>query len=164
MESKNKAIITAAVTGAIHTPTMSPYLPVTPEQLVDEIIAVHDAGGAIAHLHVRDPKDGNPTADQDVFREIATEVKKHCDIVLCTTTGGRVGEAVEKRLEVVSNLRPELASLNAGSMNFAIFQALGRYKNWKFEWEKKYIEETEGKQTVHRLYPRDFWMLGPEAD
>ena len=75
------AIITAALTGAIHTPTMSPYLPITPQQLIDEILAVHEAGDAVAHLHVRDPKDGCPNADQDVFREIATEVKKHCDII-----------------------------------------------------------------------------------
>ena len=81
MESKNKVIITAAVTGAIHTPTMSTYLPVAPSRLVDETLAAPEAGGAVAHLHVRDPKDGNPTADQDVFREIATTVKKHCDAV-----------------------------------------------------------------------------------
>ena len=119
--SKKKAIITAALTGAIHTPTMSPYLPVTPKQLIEEILAVHKAGGAVAHLHVRDPQNGYPTADQDVFKEIATEVKKHCDIILCTTTGGRLGEPVEKRVQVVSTLRPELASLNAGSLNFALF-------------------------------------------
>jgi len=140
---KNKAIITAALTGAIHTPTMSPYLPITPEQLIDEILAVHEAGGAVAHLHVRDPKDGCPNADQDIFREIATEVKKHCDIILCTTTGGRLGESVEKRVQVVSTLKPELASLNAGSLNFALFHVADKYKDWKYEWEKQYLEGTE---------------------
>ncbi|HDZ23969.1 MAG: 3-keto-5-aminohexanoate cleavage protein [Deltaproteobacteria bacterium] len=142
-KQKNKAIITAALTGAIHTPTMSPHLPITPQQLIDEILAVHEAGGAVAHLHVRDPKDGCPNADQDIFREIATEVKKHCDIILCTTTGGRLGEPVEKRVQVVSTLKPELASLNAGSLNFALFHVADKYKDWKYEWEKQYLEGTE---------------------
>jgi len=142
-QSKDKAIITAALTGAIHTPTMSPYLPVTPQQLIDEILAVHEAGGAVAHLHVRDPRTGIPTADQDVFREIATEVKKHCDIILCTTTGGKFGEPVEKRVKVVSTLKPELASCNAGSLNFALFHVVDKFKDWKYEWEKKYLEDTE---------------------
>ena len=140
---KNKAIITAALTGAIHTPTMSPYLPITPEQLIDEILAVHEAGGAVAHLHVRDPEDGCPNADQDIFREIATEVKKQCDIILCITTGGRLGTSVEKRVQVVSTLKPELASLNAGSLNFALFHVADKYKDWKYEWEKQYLEGTE---------------------
>jgi len=140
---KNKAIITAALTGAIHTPTMSPYLPITPQQLIDEILAVHEAGGAVAHLHVRDPKNGIPTADQDVYREIATEVKKRCDIILCPTTGGKFDEPVENRVKAVSNLKPELASLNAGSLNFALFHVVGKFKDWKYEWEKQYLEGTE---------------------
>ena len=140
---KNKAIITAALTGAIHTPTMSPYLPVTPRQLIDEALAVHEAGGAVAHLHVRDPQTGVPTADQDIFREIAAEVKKQCDIILCFTTGGRLGESVEKRVNVVSTLRPELATLNAGSLNFALFHVADKYQDWKYDWEKQYLENTE---------------------
>ena len=91
-----KVIITAAITGAIHTPSMSPYLPVTPEQIADEAIKVHEAGGAVAHIHVRDRKTGYPTADQDAYREIAVRVKKKCDIVLCFTTGGRLAEPLEK--------------------------------------------------------------------
>ncbi|MEJ2023765.1 MAG: 3-keto-5-aminohexanoate cleavage protein [Deltaproteobacteria bacterium] len=142
-ELKNKVIITAAVTGAIHTPTMSPYLPLTPKQLIDEILAVHDAGGAVAHLHVRDPETGIPNADQDIFTEIATEVKKQCDIILCTTTGGRLGEPVEKRVQVASTLRPELASLNAGSLNFALFHVKDKFKDWKYDWEEHYLELTE---------------------
>jgi uncharacterized protein (DUF849 family) len=136
-------VITAALTGAIHTPTMSPYLPITPKQLVDEILAVHDAGGTVAHLHVRDPETGMPNADQEIFSEIATEVKKHCDIILCTTTGGKLGEPVEKRVKVVSTLRPELASLNAGSLNFALFHVKDKFEGWKHEWEKQYLEMTE---------------------
>ncbi|MBW2636160.1 MAG: 3-keto-5-aminohexanoate cleavage protein, partial [Deltaproteobacteria bacterium] len=139
----NKRIFTAALTGAIHTPSMSPYLPVTPEQLIDEAVAVYEAGGAVAHLHVRDPETGVPNADQDIFREIATEVKKKCDIILCTTTGGRLGEAVEQRVKVVSTLKPELASLNAGSLNFALFHVADKFEDWKYEWEKEYLDATE---------------------
>jgi len=138
-----KVIITAAVTGAIHTPTMSPHLPITPRQLIDECLAVHAAGGAVAHLHVRDPQTGYPNADQDVFREVVTEVKKRCDIIICTTTGGRLGEPVEKRGAVIANLKPELASLNAGSLNFGLFQIKDKYPDWKFDWEKPYLESTE---------------------
>jgi uncharacterized protein (DUF849 family) len=141
--SHKKVIITAALTGSVHTPTMSPYIPITPQQLIDEAIAVHDVGGAVAHLHVRDPENGRPTADQDLYGEIAEGVKKHCDIVLCTTTGGRFGEPVQKRVQVVSKLRPELASLNAGSLNFGLFHIVDKYSVWKFDWEKKYLEETE---------------------
>jgi uncharacterized protein (DUF849 family) len=138
-----KAIITAALTGSIHTPSMSEYLPVTARQLTDEILAVHAAGGTVAHLHVREEETGIPNADQDIYREIATEIKKHCDIILCTTTGGRLGEPVEKRVAVASSLRPEIASLNAGSLNFALFQIVDNIKEWKYDWEKSYLEGTE---------------------
>jgi uncharacterized protein (DUF849 family) len=122
---------------------MSPHLPVTARQLIDEILAVHKAGGAVAHLHVRDQETGIPNADQDIYREIATEIKKHCDIVLCTTTGGKLGEPVEKRVAVASTLQPELASLNAGSLNFALFHIVDKIKEWKFDWEKQYLESTD---------------------
>ena len=138
-----KAIITAALTGSIHTPSMSPHLPITARQLIDEILAVHEAGGVVAHLHVRDQETGIPNADQDIYREIATEVKKHCDIILCTTTGGKLGESVEKRVAVASTLEPELASLNAGSLNFALFHIVDKIKEWKFDWEKQYLESTD---------------------
>ncbi len=150
-----KAIITAALTGSIHTPSMSPYLPVTARQLIDEILAVHEAGGAVAHLHVRDQKTGIPNADQDSYREIATEVKKHCDIILCTTTGGRLGEAVENRVAVASSLKPELASLNAGSLNFALFHVVDKVKEWKFDWEKSYLENTDDF-----IFPNTFKTMG----
>ena len=138
-----KIIITAAVTGSIHTPSMSPYLPITPEQITEEAIKVYEAGGAVAHVHVRDPKTGIPNADQDAYREIAMGVKKRCDLILCFTTGGRLGEPVEKRLKVVSSLKPELSSLNAGSLNFALFHVVDKIKDWKFPWEKEYLEGTE---------------------
>ena len=138
-----KRIITAALTGAIHTPSMTPYLPVTPEQLIEEAVAVYNAGGAVAHVHVRDPETGMPNADQDTYREIATEVKKRCDIILCFTTGGKLGEPVENRVRVASNLEPELTSLNAGSLNFALFHIVDGVQEWKYEWEKPYLEGTE---------------------
>ena len=138
-----KVIITAAITGSIHTPSMSPYLPITPEQITEEAIKVYEAGGAVAHVHVRDPMTGIPNADQDAYREIAMGVKKRCDLILCFTTGGRLGEPVEKRLKVVSSLKPELSSLNAGSLNFALFHVVDKIKDWKFPWEKEYLEGTE---------------------
>jgi uncharacterized protein (DUF849 family) len=138
-----KRIITAAITGAIHTPSMSPYLPVTPGQIAEEAIRVHEAGGAVAHIHVRDPKTGYPTADQDAYREIAVRVKKKCDIILCFTTGGRLTEPLERRVKVVSSLKPEMASLNAGSLNFGLFHIVDKIKKWKYQWEKEYLEGTE---------------------
>ena len=140
---KNKKVITAALTGAIHTPSMSPHLPITPEQLIDEAVAAHAAGAAVVHLHVRNPENGMPNADQDLFRQIAVDVKKQCDVVLCTTTGGALGEPVEKRVKVASTLKPELASLNAGSLNFALFHVLDKMKDWKYDWEKQYLGFTE---------------------
>lgn len=138
-----KVIITAAITGSIHTPSMSPYLPITPEQIAEEAIKVFEAGGAVAHIHVRDRETGLPNADQDAYREIAAKVKKRCDLILGFTTGGRLGEPVEKRLKVVSTLKPELSSLNAGSLNFALFHVADKIKTWKFPWEKEYLEGTE---------------------
>lgn len=149
-----KAIITAAITGSIHTPTMSPHLPVTPKELIADIMSAHEAGAAVAHLHVRDPQTGRPNADQDIYRQVAEEVKRRCDIVLCTTTGGRLGEPVENRVRVVSNLRPELSSLNAGSLNFALFQIVKNYPEWKHDWEKEYLEGTEDF-----IFPNTFYTM-----
>jgi len=139
----NKRIFTAALTGAIHTPSMSPYLPITPQQLIEEAVRVSEAGGAVAHVHVRDPRTGLPNADQSIYRQIAEEVKRRCDIILCFTTGGKLGEPVENRVRVASNLKPELTSLNAGSLNFALFHIAGQVQEWKHEWEKPYLEGTE---------------------
>ncbi len=138
-----KAIFTAALTGSIHTPSMSPYLPITATQLIDEILAVHEEGGAVAHIHTRDQKTGLPNADQEVYMEVATVVKKHCDIILCTTTGGRLGDSVENRGRVATTLSPELASLNAGSLNFALHHIADKIDDYKFDWEKPYLDGTE---------------------
>jgi uncharacterized protein (DUF849 family) len=139
----NKRIFTAALTGAIHTPSMSPYLPLTPEQIIEEAIRVYEAGGAVVHIHVRDPLTGVPNADQNIYRQIAQEIKKRSNLIMCFTTGGKLGEPVENRVRVASNLRPEMTSLNAGSLNFALFHIKGNIKEWKFDWEESYLESTE---------------------
>jgi uncharacterized protein (DUF849 family) len=150
-----KAIITAAITGAIHTPAMSPHLPITPQQIIDDIMSVYDAGGAVAHLHVRDPQTGQPKADQAIFREVVTEVKRRCDIVICATTGGSLGDTVENRARVVSTLKPELASLNAGSMNFGLFHVISKFADkWKYDWEKSYLSGTEDF-----IFPNTFYTM-----
>jgi uncharacterized protein (DUF849 family) len=161
----SKTIFTAAMTGAIHTPGMSPFLPFTPKQIIEDCVACHAAGAGVVHIHVRDPLTGFPTADQDVYREIATEVKKRCDIVMCFTTGGRLGEPTEKRVAVVNNLSPEMSSLNAGSLNFALFQTLQKFDSFKFDWEKPYLEATEDfifpntfktmREYLHYIYEND---------
>ncbi len=140
---KNKAIITAALTGSIHTPSMSPYLPVTAKQLIDECLRVYEAGGAVAHIHTRDQQTGMPNADQEVYKKVASQVKKQCDLILCTTTGGKLGAPVSERVKVAKTLKPELASLNAGSLNFALFQIADNIKDYKYDWEKPYLEGTE---------------------
>jgi uncharacterized protein (DUF849 family) len=139
----DKVIVTAAITGAIHTPSMSPYLPVTPKQIADEAVRVYEAGAAVAHIHVRKPENGQPVSDVELFREVAAEVKSRCNIILCITTGGGLGTPVDKRLAAVPALKPELASFNFGSMNFALFQVLDRYKEFKYPWEKEYLAGTE---------------------
>ena len=138
-----KRIFTAALTGSIHTPSMSPHLPFTPQQLIDEAVRAHEAGAAVAHVHVRDPKTGVPNADQSIYREVAEEVKRRCDVILCFSTGGKLGEPVENRVRVVSNLKPELTSSNTGSLNFALFHIAGGVSEWKYDWEKPYLEGTE---------------------
>ena len=150
----NKRIVTAAITGSIHTPTMSPYLPITPRQIIDEILAVYEAGGTVCHIHVRDPETGMPVADMGAFREIAKEIKSKCDIILCFSTGGGVGMSTEERARTVTTFSPELASFNAGSMNFALFPVLNKYKEWKFDWEPKYLEMTE-----NWIFPNTFLTL-----
>jgi len=138
-----KRIFTAALTGAIHTPSMSPYLPVTPAQLIEEAVRANQVGAAVAHIHVRNPATGIPSADQDIFRMVAAGIKSRCDMIVCTTTGGRLGEPVENRVRVVSSLSPELATLNAGSLNFALFHIADNYQEWKYDWEKAYLQATE---------------------
>ena len=139
----SKAIITAAITGSIHTPTMTPHLPITPKEIADEAVRAYEAGAAVAHIHVRDPQTGAPSVSADLFREVITQIKSRCNMVLCLSTGAGLGMTVEQRSVSVRTFKPELASLNFGSINFALFPQLSRYKEWKFPWEPQYIGMTE---------------------
>jgi len=138
-----KVIVTAAITGAIHTPSMSPFLPITPRQIADEAVRAYDEGAAVAHIHVRNPDNGQPVANMDLFREVVEEIKFRCNIVLCLTTGGGLGMTAEQRVAAVPTFKPELASFNFGSMNFALFQVLSKMHEFKFSWEKQYLGMTE---------------------
>ena len=136
---QGKVIITCAVTGSIHTPSMSPYLPVTPEEIAQAAIAAAQAGAAIVHLHARNPADGSPTQDPALFRQFGARIKGASDVVLNFTTGGAPTMTIEERLQPALRLKPEVASLNMGSMNFGLYEMLGRYKDFKHAWEKPYL-------------------------
>lgn len=140
---KDKAIVTAAITGSIHTPSMSEYLPITPQQIADQAVEACEAGAAVCHIHVRDPQTGQPSSDINLFKEVITQIKSRCNMVICITSGGGLGMTAEQRLVPVSTFKPELASFNAGSVNFALFHVLERRKDFRFEWESKYLALTE---------------------
>lgn len=137
-----KVIITCAVTGSVHTPTMSPYLPVTPDEIAAEAIAAAEAGASILHLHARDPKDGRPTADPQVFMQFLPRIRQQTDAVVNISTGGSSLMTLDDRLAASLRAEPEMCSLNMGSMNFALFPALDRPTEWKHEWEPKLLEAT----------------------
>src|SRR5438309_2929551 len=137
--AQGKVIITCAVTGSIHTPSMSPYLPVTPEEIAAAAIGAAQAGAAIVHLHARNPKDGSPTQDPAVFKQFLPKIKAATDVVVNLTTGGAPTMSIEERLEPALRLKPEVASLNMGSMNFGLYEMLSRYKEFKHGWEKPYL-------------------------
>ncbi|MGQ9858068.1 MAG: 3-keto-5-aminohexanoate cleavage protein [Thermodesulfobacteriota bacterium] len=139
----SKAVITAAITGSIHTPSMTPYLPITPKQIADEAVRAYEAGAAVAHIHVRDPHTGAPSPSLELFGEVLSEVKSRCNMILCTTTGGGLGMTAEQRVAVVRTFKPELASFNFGSLNFALFPILQKIKEWKQPWEPQYLAMTE---------------------
>ena len=125
----DKRIITAAITGGIHTPTMSPYLPITPKQIADEAVRACEAGAAIAHIHVRNPETGQPASSLDIFGEVISSIKSRCDIVLCLSTGGGFGMTAAERSSHVPEYQPYLASLNFGSLNFALFPVLQKIED-----------------------------------
>ena len=145
MSKKRPVIITCAVTGAIHTPSMSPYLPVTPQEIAEAAIGAAQAGAAIVHLHARDPVDGRPSQDVDLFRQFLPQVKASSDVVINITTGGAPTMGVEERLQPVAQLQPELASLNMGSMNFGLYEMLDRFTEFKHDWERPYLDESDDR-------------------
>ena len=140
MSASRKVIITCAVTGAIHTPSMSPYLPITPKEIADAAVAAAEAGAAIVHLHAREPVDGRPTQDPKYFREFAPDIARRSDVVINFTTGGAPTMTIEERLQPALLLKPEVASLNMGSMNFGLFPMLSRFPTFKHDWERPYLE------------------------
>ena len=135
-----KVIINCAVTGSIHVPSMSPYLPITPEQIASEALAAAEAGAATVHLHARDPQTGKPNMDLDLFRRFCREVHDRSDVVICITTGGAPTMTPEERMVAVRTVKPELASINMGSINFGLFPMMARIKEYKHDWEKPYLE------------------------
>ncbi len=139
----DKVIITCAVTGAIHTPTMSEHLPLTPAQIAEQAIDAAKAGASILHLHARNPEDGRPSADPDVFAQFLGPIKAATDAVINITSGGSTKMTLEERLAPPLRFKPEMASLNMGSMNFSIHPVAAKIKQWKYDWEKAYVEGTE---------------------
>ena len=144
MSKSGKVIISCAPTGAIHTPSMSPYLPVTADEIATAALAAVKAGAAILHLHARDPKDGRPSQDPDLFVPILERIKTQTDAVVNITTGGSPHMTVEERMRPAMKFKPEVASLNMGSMNFGLFPMLGRFKDkaLKHDWERQHMENS----------------------
>jgi 3,5-dioxohexanoate:acetyl-CoA acetone transferase len=143
MARSGKVLITCAVTGSIHTPTMSPYLPLTPDEVATQAIGAAEAGAAILHLHARDPKDGRPTPDPAVFMQFLPRIKQATKSVINITTGGGHKMTLDERLAAPLQAAPEMCSLNMGSMNFGLYPMLGRYKEFKYDWEQPYLEGTK---------------------
>lgn len=150
----SKLVVTAAITGGVHVPSLSPHFPHTPATVVEQAVGAAKAGAAVVHIHARDPKDSRPSSDVKVFEDIVSAIHKQCDVAICITTGGGLGMTPEERLKPVTMLRPELASLNAGSMNFAIHPLAAKVKQPKFDWEIPYLKATEDL-----VFPNTFHSL-----
>lgn len=140
MAKNRKVIITCAVTGAIHTPSMSPYLPVTPEEIIDAAVGAAEAGAALVHVHARNPKTGQPDQSPEAFEPFLKVIKQRSNCVINITTGGAPTMLVEERLKPCAHFKPEVASLNMGSMNFGLYPMLNRFKEFKHDWERPYLE------------------------
>ncbi|MGB3541203.1 MAG: 3-keto-5-aminohexanoate cleavage protein [Mesorhizobium sp.] len=136
-------IITCATTGGIHTPTMSEHLPITPSQIAQASVEAAEAGAAIIHLHARNPENGKPDPNPDLFMDFLPRIKQQSNAVLNVSTGGGLGMTREERLRAAVRASPEMASLNVGSLNFGIFPMMAKYKDWKYDWEPKFLEMTK---------------------
>jgi uncharacterized protein (DUF849 family) len=143
MKRAEKVIISCAITGSIHTPSMSPHLPVTPDQIAEGAIGAARAGAAILHLHARDPQTGRPTQNPEVFKQFLPSIRQGCDGIVNITTGGGLGMTLDERLAAAKWAEPEIASMNMGSFNFNISGASGRIASFRNEWEKPYLEMTK---------------------
>ena len=140
MATQRKVIITCAVTGAIHTPSMSPYLPVTPDEIVEAALGAAEAGAAILHLHARDPETGRPDQTPEAFAPFLSRIKQATEAVVNLTTGGSPFMKVDERVRPAAEWKPEVASLNMGSMNFGLYPMLNRYTEFKHDWEREHLE------------------------
>ena len=138
----DKVVITCAVTGAIHTPSMSPHLPVTPEEIADAAIGAAEAGAAIVHLHARDPETGRPDQTPEAFKPFLQVIKQRSDCVINLTTGGSPWMTIEERVKPAATFAPEVASLNMGSMNFGLYPMLDRFKTFEHDWERQHLENS----------------------
>ncbi len=154
MRRAKKVIITCASTGSIHTPTMSPYLPVTPDEIAKDAMDAVEAGASVLHLHARDPETGQPTQNPEMFAKFLPRIKQSTDAVINITTGGGLGMPLEERIAAAHYAQPEVCSLNMGSMNFAAFELAKKYDDWKHDWEKPYLE-----RTFAGIYPNTFEMI-----
>jgi uncharacterized protein (DUF849 family) len=142
MATTGKVIITCAVTGAIHTPTMSPYLPITPDEITEAALGAAEAGASILHLHARDPETGRPDQTPEAFGRFLSRIKQNTNAALNITTGGSPYMKVEERVKPAATFKPEVASLNMGSINFGLYHLVDKYKTFKFDWEKPHLEAT----------------------
>lgn len=149
----SKIILTCAVTGSIHTPTMSDALPYKPQDIADQAVAAADAGAAILHLHARDPDDGRPSSDPAHYKAFLPQIKSRSDAIVNMTTGGSAIMTLDQRLAAPLQAEPEMCSLNMGSMNFALYPMAQRYNDWKFDWEKPFLENSD--DLVFKNTPRD---------
>jgi len=140
MAKTRKVIITCAVTGAIHTPSMSPYLPISADEIAEGALGAAQAGAAIVHLHARDPRDGHPSQEPELFTPFLKKIKAASNVVVNLTTGGAPTMLVQERIRPALQFKPEVASLNMGSMNFGLYEMLNRVKEFKYEWERPYLE------------------------
>ncbi|SMY09180.1 3-keto-5-aminohexanoate cleavage protein [Flavimaricola marinus] len=149
----SKIIITCAITGSIHTPSMSPHLPITADEITAQSLGAAEAGAAILHLHARDPNDGRPSARPKHFRPFLARIKQNSDAVINLTTGGSATMTLDDRLAAPLEVEPEMCSLNMGSMNFALYPAAARITDWKYDWEKPFLEGSD--DLVFKNTPRD---------
>lgn len=140
MAAKRKVIITCAITGSIHTPSMSPHLPITAEQIADAAVAAAEAGAAVVHLHARDPNDGRPVQTPEAYEPFLKSIKQRSGVVVNITTGGSPTMHIEERVRPAAHFKPEIASLNMGTMNFGLYPMLGRKTEFKYDWERPYLE------------------------
>ena len=159
MRTAGKVIVTCAVTGSSHTPTMNSDIPVTIDEIIEQSVAAARAGAAVIHIHARDEMDGKPSADVGLFREYCQGIKAECDAVISITTGGATGQTIDERLEVIRRLKPELATCNLGTMNYGLFQMIPRYEGrWKYDWEEPYLESTRSEPFVNRFSDIEYML------